>query len=152
VQFHQHVSYAIPALQLKEVEGGYMNFALKSLVAISALAFASGAAQAAGDATKGADVFKKCKVCHEVGDTAKNKVGPLLNNVVGRKVGTGAEFAYSPALKEAGDKGQVWDEASLDKYIADPRAAMPGNKMAFAGVKKDDDRADVIAYLKTFTK
>ena len=129
-----------------------MNYVLKSLVAVSALAFASGAAHAAGDATKGADVFKKCKVCHEVGDTAKNKVGPTLNNVVGRKVGTGAEFAYSPALKDAGDKGQTWSDELLDKYLADPRTALPGNKMAFAGVKKDDDRADVIAYLKTFTK
>jgi cytochrome c2 len=129
-----------------------MNFVLKSLVAVSALAFASGAAHAAGDATKGAEVFKKCKVCHEVGDTAKNKVGPMLNNVVGRKVGTGADFQYSPALKEAGDKGQVWDEASLDKYVTDPRAFLAGNKMAFAGLKKEEDRADVIAYLKTFTK
>lgn len=129
-----------------------MNFVLKSLVAVSALALASGAANAAGDAKKGEDVFKKCKVCHEVGDTAKNKVGPLLNNVVGRKAGTGADFAYSPALKDAGDKGQTWTDENLDKYLADPRTFLPGNKMAFAGLKKEDERADVIAYLKTFTK
>lgn len=129
-----------------------MNFVLKSLVAVSALALASGAANAAGDAAKGADVFKKCKVCHEVGDTAKNKVGPTLNNVVGRKIGSGEGFAYSPALKEAGDKGQTWTDENLDKYITDPRTFLPGNKMAFAGIKKEDERADVIAYLKTFTK
>lgn len=129
-----------------------MNFVLKSLVAVSAIAFASGAAQAAGDAAKGEQVFKKCKVCHEVGDTAKDKVGPLLNGVIGRKVGTGANFGYSPALKEAGEKGLAWTDETLDKYLTDPRTFLPGNKMAFAGLKKEEERADVIAYLKQFTK
>jgi cytochrome c2 len=152
VQFHASVSYAIPALQLNEVEGGFMNSVLKSLVAVSALALASGAAHAAGDAAKGADVFKKCKVCHEVGETAKDKVGPTLNGVIGRKIGTEGTFAYSPALKEAGEKGQTWTEENLDKYLTDPRTFMPGNKMAFAGLKKEEDRANVIAYLKQFTK
>jgi cytochrome c len=130
-----------------------MNFVLKSLVAVSALALASGAAQAAGDAAKGEQVFKKCKVCHEVGDAAKDKVGPALNSVVGRKIGTGPAFAYSPALKDAGEKdGKAWSDENLDKYLTDPRVFLPGNKMAFAGLKKDDERADVIAYLKQFTK
>jgi cytochrome c len=152
VQFQRDVSYAIPALQLTEVEGGFMNFILKSVVAVCAVAFASGAAYAAGDAAKGEKVFKKCKVCHEIGDKAKNKVGPVLTGVIGRKVGTAANFAYSPALKAAGEKGQTWTEEDLDKYLTNPRKFLPGNKMAFVGLKKADDRADVIAYLKTFTK
>ena len=107
-------------------------------------------AQQPGDAAAGADVFKKCRACHDVGPDAGNKVGPILNGLFGRKSGTIAGFAYSDANKEAGAKGLVWDEAQFLKYIEDPRGFMPGNKMAFAGVKDPQDRADLVAYLKTF--
>ncbi|MBC8049566.1 MAG: cytochrome c family protein [Chitinophagales bacterium] len=118
------------------------------LAAAATLTF-SAAANAAGDPVKGEAVFKKCKACHQVGPDAKNGVGPAQNGVVGRKAGSVADFKYSTALTEAGAKGLIWDEANLDKYLADPRGFMPGNKMAFVGLKKEEDRADVIAYLAT---
>ncbi|MDX2263948.1 MAG: cytochrome c family protein [Hyphomicrobiales bacterium] len=120
------------------------------LAAIAAAALAApAAAQSAGDPVKGEQVFKKCKACHQVGEGAKNGVGPLQNGIVGRKAGSVPDYKYSNALIEAGAKGLVWDEANLDKYLADPRGFLPGNKMAFVGLKKEDERADVIAYLKT---
>lgn len=96
---------------------------------------------------KGKTVFKKCVACHKVGDGAKNGTGPVLNGIVGATAGSVDGFKYSVVLKEAKDKGMVWDEASLDAYLADPKAFLPKNKMAFAGLKKDDERAAVIAYL-----
>ena len=105
-----------------------------------------------GKAEDGAEVFKKCRACHDVGPDAKNKVGPLLNDIVDRKAGTIAGFAYSEANKSAGDKGLTWSEDVLFKYLENPLTFMPGTKMAFAGLKDPQDRKDLIAYLKTFTK
>jgi cytochrome c2 len=119
-------------------------------IAITALIAGSPLAQAQGTAAAGEDVFKKCRACHDVGDGAKNKVGPLLNGIVGRKAGTVEGFTYSDANKAAGAAGLIWTEAELNTYLLDPRKHMPSNKMAFAGLKDDQDRADVIAYLKTF--
>jgi cytochrome c len=110
----------------------------------------SALAQTAGDPAAGEDVFKKCRACHEVGPSARNKVGPVLNGIVGRKAGTIDGFAYSDANKAAGANGLLWSEAELDRYLTNPRAHMPGNKMAFAGLPDAQDRADIIAYLKTF--
>jgi cytochrome c2 len=118
-------------------------------VAAVALLTSLNAAQAQS-VEAGEDVFKKCRACHQVGPDAANKVGPLLNGIVGRKSGTVEGFAYSDANKAAGEKGLVWTEEEMFKYLADPRAYMPGNKMAFAGLKDEQDRKDVIAYLKTF--
>lgn len=107
-----------------------------------------GATQAgAQDVENGEGVFKKCRACHQVGASAKNGVGPLLNGLFGRKSGTVDGFAYSDANKAS---GIVWDEATFKTYIKDPRAAMPGNKMAFAGLSDEQDVADLIAYLHTF--
>ncbi|HRK19511.1 MAG TPA: cytochrome c family protein [Hyphomicrobiaceae bacterium] len=106
----------------------------------------------AQDAAAGEDVFKKCKACHDIGEGAKNKVGPQLNGILGRKSGTVEGFNYSDANKAAGEKGLVWTEAELDKYLLDPRAYMPGNKMAFAGLKDEQDRKDLIAYIKKASK
>ena len=100
----------------------------------------------------GAEVFKKCRACHDVGPGAKNKVGPLLNGIVGRPAGTIEGFPYSAANKEAGAKGLVWTEEVMFKYLEAPLSFMPGTKMAFAGLKDPQDRKDVIAYLKTFAK
>ena len=112
---------------------------------------ASGVAFAAeGNAKDGEEVFKKCRACHEIGPEAKTKLGPVLNGVIGRKAGTMEGFTYSPANKKAGEEGWVWTEDKILKYLENPREAMPGNRMAFAGLADEQDRLDVLAYLKTF--
>ncbi len=101
----------------------------------------------AQDVENGAEVFKKCRACHQVGEGAKNAVGPMLNGLFGRKSGTIEGFTYSDANKSA---AVTWDEAEFAKYIADPRAAMPGNKMAFPGLKEPEDIKDLTAFLKQY--
>jgi cytochrome c2 len=100
----------------------------------------------------GEEVFKKCRACHDVGPDARNKVGPLLNNLFGRKAGTIEGFSYTDANRKAGEGGWVWTEDRMLAYLQNPREAMPGNKMAFAGLSDEQDRKDLIAYLKTFSK
>lgn len=112
---------------------------------------AANPALAEGSADAGAAVFKKCAACHAVGEGAKNKVGPELNAIIGRKVAAIEGFNYSPAFKAKAEEGWVWDEAHLSEYLANPKAYIKGTKMAFAGLKKPEDVADVIAYLKTFS-
>lgn len=116
-----------------------------------ALCVASAAAQD-GNADEGAEVFKKCRACHDVGPAAKNKVGPLLNDIIGRPAGTIEGFSYSDANKAAGSKGLVWTEDVMFKYLENPLTFMPGTKMAFAGLKDVQDRKDLIAYLKASSK
>ena len=105
-----------------------------------------------GNPEEGAEVFKKCRACHDVGPEAKNKVGPVLNDIVGRKAGTIEGFTYSEANKAAGGKGLTWTEDVLLKYLENPLTFMPGTKMAFAGLKDPQDRKDLIAFLKQQTK
>lgn len=124
---------------------------LRPMLAVACLLAADASAHAQ-NAENGAEVFKKCRACHQVGDGAKNAVGPVLNGLFGRKSGTIEGFNYSDANKEAGAKGLVWNEEELFKYLENPAAYMPKNKMAFAGVKDEADRKDLIAYLKTFAK
>jgi len=104
-------------------------------------------AQTAGDAAKGEKVFAKCKACHEV-EKGVNKVGPTLKGVVGRKAASVEGYKYSEAMTAKGAEGVVWDEATLIAYLPDPKAFVPKTKMAFAGLKKPEEVADVIAYLK----
>jgi cytochrome c len=115
-------------------------------IAGAALAASIGAA-AAQDAAAGEKVFTKCKVCHQIGESAKNMVGPVLNGVVGRPAGTYPGYHYSDANKNS---GITWDEATLKVYLKDPKAKVPGTKMVFPGLPSDDDIANVIAYLKQF--
>jgi len=102
----------------------------------------------AQDAAAGEKVFNKCKACHST--DGKNKVGPTLKGLFGRTAGTHEGFKYSTAMIDAGKGGLVWDEAHFAEYIKDPKAKVPGTKMAFAGLKKDDEIANLIAYLKQF--
>lgn len=99
---------------------------------------------------EGEKVFKKCAACHKVGDGARNGTGPVLNGIVGRTVGTVEGFRYSKPMADAGASGMVWDAATLDGFLADPKGFMPKNKMTFAGLKKADERAAVVAYLSSF--
>ena len=100
----------------------------------------------------GEKVFKKCAACHKVGEGAKHTTGPSLNGVVGRAAGASEGFKYSKPMIDAGAGGLVWDAASIDAYLADPKGFIPKNKMSFAGLKKPEDRAAVIAYLATFAE
>lgn len=112
----------------------------------------SGPALAGGDAEKGKVVFQQCANCHMVGPDAATKVGPQLNGVVGRKAASADYPMYSNGMKILGKLGVVWNEENLDTLIADPSAVIPGSSMTlFHGVEDDGDRADVIAYLKTFS-
>lgn len=120
-----------------------------SLAAVALLA-ATVAAQAAGDPAAGEKVFAKCKVCHNIGEGAKTKIGPELNGVIGRKAASIDGFSYSAGLKELSDKGLVWTEDKITEYLRNPKAFNPTTKMAFAGLSKDEDIANVIAYLSQF--
>ena len=107
-------------------------------------------ALADGDVEAGKKVFNKCKACHAVGEDAKNKVGPELNGIVGRAIAAAPDFKYSDAFLAKKAEGFVWDEEALDAYLAKPKDFIPDNKMSFVGLRKEDEREDVIAYLKTF--
>lgn len=126
-----------------------------ALVAV-ALTPATQALAVDGNADAGKKVFLKCGVCHGIGDT-KKPVAPNLNNVVGRTAGTQEEFlakgssGYSAAMIEAGKGGLVWTEENISKWVADPKKMIPKTKMAFPGLKKEQEIADVVAYIKTFS-
>jgi cytochrome c len=120
-----------------------MRFALIVRIAL-ALSPLSAQAQ---DAANGEKVFAQCRACHQIGPTAKNAVGPVLNGVIGRKAGTVEGYNYSPANKNS---GLTWDEATFREYIKDPKAKVPGTKMVYAGLKDEKRIDDLIAYLKQF--
>ena len=109
------------------------------------LALAGQTAAIAADAAKGEKVFKKCKACHNV-DKEKNKVGPHLVGIMGRKAGALEGFKYSKAMKGA---DLVWDDTTLDQFLEKPKKFMKGTKMAFPGLKKQEDRENVIEYMKS---
>lgn len=120
----------------------------RSLVAALALAAAGFVTSAnAQDAAAGEKSFNKCRACHQVGETAKNTVGPVLNGLFGRKSGTIEGYNYTDANKNS---GITWDDAVFAEYIKDPKAKIPGTKMAFAGIKKEDEIKDLTAFLKQF--
>jgi len=102
----------------------------------------------AQDVAKGAQVFNRCRACHAVGPAARNKAGPQLNGIVGRKAASAAGFNYSDAMKRAAGNGLVWTEAKLTSYLDSPDVFLPGGVMAFAGVKDRGDLKDLIAFLK----
>ncbi len=101
----------------------------------------------AADPVAGEKAYAVCKACHQVGETAKNVIGPKLNGIVGSPAGAVEGFKYSDAMKNS---GLTWDAATLTEYLKNPKAKLPGTKMAFAGLKDDTKLADVIAYLGQF--
>ncbi|MDR3465699.1 MAG: cytochrome c family protein [Xanthobacteraceae bacterium] len=115
-------------------------------VSVLVLAAASGAARAQ-DVAAGEASFKKCLICHSIGEGAKNKVGPELNGLDGRKSGTVEGYSYSEANKGS---GITWNEAEFKEYIKDPKAKVPGTKMIFAGIKNEKEINDLWAYVSQF--
>jgi cytochrome c len=120
---------------------------LSALVVIASSAAASSAL--AQDAAAGKTAFNKCMACHAIGEDAKNKVGPQLNGLDGRKSGTAADYSYSEANKNS---GITWNEAQFKEYIKEPKAKIPGTKMGFAGIKNEKEVNDLWAYLAQYDK
>jgi len=118
-----------------------------ALIVIAALAAASGAQ--AQDAAAGKTSFNKCLACHAIGEGAKNKVGPELNGLDGRKSGTAAAYSYSDANKNS---GITWNKDQFLEYIKDPKAKIPGTKMIFAGIKNEKEAGDLWAFIAQYDK
>lgn len=125
-----------------------MRYLLKTIPLAAALSVFAGLVSAQ-DIAEGQKSFNKCRACHTVGENAKNGVGPMLNGLFGRKAGTIDGFKYSDANKNS---GIVWDEKNFATYIKDPKAFMPGNRMAFIGIKNDTEIANLTAFLKQYDK
>jgi cytochrome c len=120
---------------------------MRALIVGGLMVLTSTAGAVAQDAAAGEKVFAVCKACHQIGETAKNAVGPVLNGVIGRKAGTFAGYAYSDANKNS---GLTWDDATFRDYIRDPRTKVPGTKMIYAGLKDEQKANDLLAYLKQY--
>ena len=120
---------------------------LSALVVIVLSAEASTAL--AQDVAAGKTSFNKCMACHAIGEGAKNKVGPELNGLNGRKAGTAPDYTYSDANKNS---GITWNEAQFKDYIKDPKAKIPGTKMVFAGIKNEKEANDLWAFLAQYDK
>ncbi len=132
------------------------SLAIAAFLSLSAF---SNSAFAEGDAAAGEKVFKKCAACHTIGEGAKNRVGPVLTGVVGRKTASFEGYKYSKSMTALGETGMVWDEESIAEFLTNPKKYLRAKlddkkaktKMSFR-LKKEDDRANIIAYLKTFSK
>ena len=125
-----------------------MLFSRWFYLSVAASVFVTGAAaEIAGDPKRGQQVYKKCANCHMVGPDARNRVGPLLNNILAAKAAGVAEFRYSKAMKKAAEDGLHWTPETLDTFLRNPKQMIPRTKMSFRGLKSEEDRIDVIAYL-----
>jgi cytochrome c len=126
------------------------NVMKRQTLALIALACVGIGPACAQDAGKGEAAFTVCAACHDIGENAQNRMGPVLTGVVGRTAGTYEGFKYSDAMVKAGADGLVWTPETLDKFLASPRDFVKGTKMTGISVKDADRRADIIAYLATF--
>lgn len=124
------------------------NIALRSLVLI-AMSTATASVALAQDVAAGKTSFAKCLACHAIGEGAKNKVGPELNGLDGRKSGTAEGYSYTEANKNS---GITWNEAQFKEYIKDPKAKIPGTKMAFAGIKSENEINNLWAFISQYDK
>lgn len=113
----------------------------------AALASSSSPALAEADPARGETLFRPCRACHMIGDDAVHRVGPHLNGLVGRPIGIVPGYEFSDDLARAGAEGAIWDDATLDRFMAGPRDYFPGTRMVFRGIRDADDRADLIAYM-----
>ncbi|HIP80260.1 MAG TPA: c-type cytochrome [Kiloniellaceae bacterium] len=121
------------------------------LVALLLAGATPAGAQLTGDAERGAKVFRKCAACHQVGEGAKNRVGPHLNGVFGRKAGAVEAFRYSDHMQRASADGLVWTYDTLDAFLENPKSMVSATRMSFAGLRKEQERADLLAYLRQFS-
>ena len=126
---------------------GRHALALKLLI-LAGSSLLAGPVQADGDVAKGEKTFKKCMACHTATEKT-NKMGPTLMGVVGRPIASVENYQYSDGMKEYAASAKTWDEQHLNVYLENPKATVPKTKMVFPGLKKTDERADLIAYLKT---
>jgi cytochrome c len=143
---HKGCGTVAPSPQTHE-EHIMKNLTLSALLVIATSAAASSAL--AQDVAAGKTSFNKCMACHSIGEGAKNKVGPELNGLDGRKSGTVEGYNYSDANKNS---GITWNEAQFKEYIKDPKAKVPGTKMAFAGIKNENEINNLWAYVSQFDK
>jgi cytochrome c len=131
--------------------GTFANLGRSSMLRVwlmsIAVSFAGSFPVLAQDTSAGAKIFTQCHICHQIGEKAQNETGPVLNGIIGRPAAAMAGYDYSPAMRNS---GLTWDEATFASYIRNPRGVVPGTKMSFAGLKTDQQVADLIAYLRRF--
>ena len=120
---------------------------MRKVIFVALLAMVGSGEALAQDAAAGEKVFGVCKMCHQIGETAKNSLGPELNGLIGRKSGSVAGYSYSAANKES---GLTWDEPTFREYIQNPKGKVPGTKMIYAGLKDEQKINDLVAFLKQF--
>jgi cytochrome c len=125
-----------------------MSNAFRAAAALGLTLSLTAVAQADGDAARGQARFQDCAACHKL-EAGSNDVGPSLHGIFGRKAGTLSDFRYSPAMKRSGIS---WTPETLDKFITEPQAMVPANRMPYAGMASPSDRADLIAYLEKMSK
>ena len=116
-------------------------------LALAALAAAPSPSDAEGDAAQGERLYRPCAACHMIGEGAVHRVGPHLNGIVGRAIGAVAGYEFSDVLETAGAEGRVWDAGALDRFLEGPRDYFPGTRMVFRGIRSEEDRAHLVAYM-----
>ena len=121
-------------------------------VLLLALGTLPGASEEIGDAERGADLFsRQCKACHQIGEGAKNRVGPQLNKIFGRRAGSVEGFSYSKSMARMGADGLTWTLETLDAYVANPKALVSGTRMNYRGMAEPEARADLLAFLRDWS-